>query len=72
MFKQVKNLFISIGVYNLVPFYLEVQSNACTGLICSKLSYFVSFGILPGVVHQIGKSHHDGNNTRAPLPGMHA
>lgn len=62
--------FIYIKAYNLVPFYLEVQSKACTGLICSKLSYLVSFGISPGVVHQIGKSPHDGNNTQVPLLGV--
>ena len=62
--------FIYIRGYNLVPFYLEMQSKACTGLICSKLSYLVSFGISPGAVHQIGKSPHDGINTHVPPPEM--
>lgn len=62
---------IFIWAYNLILFYLGTQSNACMFLIHSKSLYFVLFGILPGVVHHLGISHHESNNTHVPLPGMH-
>ena len=62
------NLFVFIQTYNLVPWDLQTHSNACTVLIHSKLMCFMLFEILQRVIHHLGKSCHEGNNTHVPLP----